>query len=132
MKTSEELNVPGTVHLVDLDHNMRAAHLKGSTAKQDIVLVPAPSADPEDPLNWSWWRKLRTVMGAYIYISAVGFAAASVGSVVVPLAADKGLSITQVNLGTGKFSSGTSDYVQILMHSPGLTFLFLGWSCLIW
>lgn len=40
-------SVPGTVHLVDLDHSMRAKH---SAGHQDIVLVPAPSDDPDDPV----------------------------------------------------------------------------------
>lgn len=35
--------VPGTVHLVDLDHNISSKHSK---AQQDIVLVPTPSEDP--------------------------------------------------------------------------------------
>jgi hypothetical protein len=41
--------VPGTVHLVDLDGTMRAKHAKG--ARRDIVLVPEPSTDPDDPVG---------------------------------------------------------------------------------
>ena len=41
--------VPGTVHLVDLDGTMQAKHAEG-TGRRDIVLVPAPSADPDDPV----------------------------------------------------------------------------------
>lgn len=47
-------SVPGTVHLVDLDHNMHARH----AGNGDIILDPAPSSDPDDPLNWSPRRKL--------------------------------------------------------------------------
>ena len=43
--------VPGTVHLVDLDHSMQAKHSK---AQQDIVLVPTPSDDPDDPVSDPW------------------------------------------------------------------------------
>jgi hypothetical protein len=46
--------VPGTVHLVDLEHTMHTRHAGGG----DIVLVPTPSSDPDDPLNWSPKRKL--------------------------------------------------------------------------
>lgn len=99
MESLASSNVPGTVHLVDLNRDMRAAHLKG---KEDVVLVPAPSADPEDPLNWSFSRKLVTVSCAYVYISGIGFAAASIGSVLSPLSVDKDLTFTQLNLGTGK------------------------------
>lgn len=44
--------VPGTVHLVDLEGTMKAAHAKGA-GKKDIVLVPAPSSDPDDPVSLS-------------------------------------------------------------------------------
>jgi len=40
--------VPGTVHLVDVGQNMQAKHSK---AHQDIVLVPTPSDDPDDPVS---------------------------------------------------------------------------------
>lgn len=42
-------HIPGTVHLVDLEGTMHAKHAKGG--QKDIVLVPAPSSDPDDPLN---------------------------------------------------------------------------------
>ena len=44
----DESIVPGTVHLIDLDHNL---HVKHSKAQQDIVLVPTPSDDPDDPVR---------------------------------------------------------------------------------
>lgn len=49
-----ETDVPGTVHLVDLDGTMSAVHDK---SHKDVVLYPTPSSDPEDPLNWSRRRK---------------------------------------------------------------------------
>lgn len=54
--TVDKEQVPGTVTLVDLEHVLATRHLdKGD---RDIVLVPAPSNDPDDPLNWSPRRKL--------------------------------------------------------------------------
>lgn len=50
--------VPGTVHLVDLEHTMHTRH----AGKGDIVLVPTPSSDPDDPLNWSPRRKLMSTV----------------------------------------------------------------------
>lgn len=44
---SDNAPVPGTVHLVDLDGTIKARHAKGS----DVVLVPAPSRDPDDPVR---------------------------------------------------------------------------------
>lgn len=51
---ADESEVPGTVQLVDIDEHLAARHAKGY---KDIILVPTPSADPEDPLNWSPARK---------------------------------------------------------------------------
>lgn len=48
--------IPGTLHLVDLDGTVRTAHAKGK--QDDVVLVPTPSKDPNDPLNWSPRRKM--------------------------------------------------------------------------
>lgn len=48
--------VPGTVHLVDKERVLNAKHASGR--QKDIVLVPAASDDPNDPLNWSPRRKL--------------------------------------------------------------------------
>ncbi len=49
-------SIPGTVHLVDLDHSMHTRHADAGAG--DIVLVPTPSNDPNDPLNWSPRRKV--------------------------------------------------------------------------
>ena len=48
--------IPGTFTLVDSDHVVARRHLDGGNS--DIVLVPEPSNDPDDPLNWSPRRKL--------------------------------------------------------------------------
>lgn len=54
--TIDKESVPGTVTLVDVEHILATRHLdKGD---RDIVLVPTPSNDPDDPLNWSPRRKL--------------------------------------------------------------------------
>jgi hypothetical protein len=58
--------VPGTVHLVDMEGTVHARHAKGE--KHDIVLVPVPSADPDDPLNWTPWRKLIFTMSLCVYV----------------------------------------------------------------
>lgn len=50
----DESQVPGTVQLVDIDEHLATRHARGH---KDIILVPTPSADPEDPLNWSPGRK---------------------------------------------------------------------------
>lgn len=64
--------VPGTVYLVDVDNIVNAQHLE---SQAEIVLVPTPSSDPEDPLNWSKGRKRLAVGMAYTY--TIGLAIAS-------------------------------------------------------
>jgi hypothetical protein len=48
--------IPGTLTLVDVNHVLATQHL--ARGDQDIVLVPTPSNDPDDPLNWSRRRKI--------------------------------------------------------------------------
>ncbi|RDW88860.1 hypothetical protein BP6252_00892 [Coleophoma cylindrospora] len=103
--------VPGTVHLVDVAHDMRAQHLAGN---EDIVLVPKPSADPEDPLNWSKKRKGLAIGMCYTYTIGVGISTAVQYSVLTEIADATGITVAELNLGTG------------------LMFLFLGWACLLW
>ena len=47
--------VPGSVQLVDVDGTSLSKHALGRV--KDVVLVPAPSEHPDDPLNWSLNRK---------------------------------------------------------------------------
>lgn len=56
----DDSQIPGTVQLIDLDHHVATRHAKGH---EDIILVPTPSADPEDPLNWSPGRKRLALVG---------------------------------------------------------------------
>ncbi|OAA64736.1 Major facilitator superfamily domain, general substrate transporter [Niveomyces insectorum RCEF 264] len=97
--------VPGTIRLVD-------SHLHGDHG--DVVLQPHPSADPEDPLNWPRWRKWLAIGMVYLYVFGIGIATAVQYSVLTQIADAQGLTVGQLNLGTG------------------LMFLFLGWGCLLW
>lgn len=49
MNAASSHYVPGTVHLVDLQGMIRAKY--ASDGARDVVLVLAPSSDPDDPLN---------------------------------------------------------------------------------
>jgi hypothetical protein len=53
-------HVPGTVLLDQkaADSELQTGRLKHGTGKNShIILAPQPSEDPNDPLNWSWWKK---------------------------------------------------------------------------
>jgi hypothetical protein len=47
--------IPGTRLLVDAGLQAHAAH----DGDKDIILIPQPSSDPDDPLNWSTSRKCK-------------------------------------------------------------------------
>ncbi|KAK9477029.1 MFS general substrate transporter [Lipomyces japonicus] len=104
----DETAIPGTVFLVDLDgsHNQKK--------QNDLVLIPAPSDDPEDPLNWSTWRKWKTMGLSHFYTFVVGWSSAAVYSILLNLSDATGLTVAQLNSGTGTM------------------LLFFGWGCLIW
>ncbi|KAL5115222.1 hypothetical protein ACEQ8H_006896 [Pleosporales sp. CAS-2024a] len=104
--------VPGTVYLVDV--NGRATSDLHDASHKDIVLVPRPSADPNDPLNWSIRRKLTAVGMAYLYVLGTGIATSLQYSVLANITAD-------TNISTATLVQGT-----------GVMFLFFGWACLIW
>ena len=58
--------VPGTIHLVDIEGTLRAKHASGG--QNDVVLIPAPSDDPDDPLNWSPKRKLLSTASVFMCV----------------------------------------------------------------
>lgn len=101
---SELVKVPGTTHLVDLEEK-----------KTEIVLIPTPSTDPNDPLNWSKKRKLLHVFCLVVYVFATGIPGTCIYSIIPDIAAAKGvnISIAQLNAGTG------------------YCFLFLGIGCFV-
>ncbi|KAH7126064.1 major facilitator superfamily domain-containing protein [Dactylonectria macrodidyma] len=81
---------------------------------RDIVLIPTPSDDPDDPLNWSHRRKTLLLSCLCVYCLAIGIASAAIYSVLVPISIATDLTVGDLNAGTGYM------------------FLTLGWGCLIW
>lgn len=104
--------VPGTVHLVDVAGT--TASSKRSKAHKDIVLIPSPSADPEDPLNWSRARKYRQLLMLAVYTLGIGVPTTLQYSVLADITEDTGITTAQ------------------LVNGTGFMFLFLGWGCLLW
>ncbi|EXJ94380.1 hypothetical protein A1O1_02774 [Capronia coronata CBS 617.96] len=107
-----ELGVPGTVHLIDLDNNMGGAvHDK---AHKDVILYPTPSADPEDPLNWSRKRKLMNSFCLQLYTFMVAGGTATGYAVYPQIIENTGIPLATLN------------------SAVSVMFLFLGWGCLFW
>ncbi|PLB53587.1 MFS general substrate transporter [Aspergillus steynii IBT 23096] len=118
--------IPGTVHLLDLQGHMNVRHAADHT---DVVLVPAPSNHPDDPLNWSPRRKHLSAfcMALYVgcsssspftdsawrYVLVVGICASMLYSTLATLSKKSGLSVNNLNAGTGYM------------------FLTYGWGCVL-
>lgn len=110
--TDEKYNVrvPGTIHLVDLEGTMDVRHEEGD----DIVLVPQPTDDPEDPLNWSKWRKKRLALCLMLAVFSADILSTALSAVLLDIVADTGITLGDLNTGVG------------------IQYLFFGWSCLLW
>lgn len=88
-------DVPGTVLLVELaGHDSGGKH---ASDRSDIVLVPQPSRDPEDPLNWSRRRKMWSLFMVFVYTMGVGIPCTLHYSVIADISRDAG--IPTVDLG---------------------------------
>ncbi|KAM3421147.1 hypothetical protein BST61_g1560 [Cercospora zeina] len=107
---------PGTVYLIDHNHELGGTtkHATGSSDEQDIILHPTPSDDPEDPLNWSYKRKMLATSCVLMYTLMIAIPSGSVYSVVKPIGKATGLTLNDLNTGTG------------------VMFLAYGWACVVW
>ncbi|KAK2627796.1 hypothetical protein QTJ16_002442 [Diplocarpon rosae] len=111
MVVIEDKSAPGTLQLIDPTGELRVKH---SDTAHDVVLIPMPSDDPEDPLNWSKRRKLLHTSCMVIYTVMMVFPSSAVYSVTTPI------------------SKATALKVSDLVSGTGAMFLFYGWGCIIW
>lgn len=102
-------NIPGTVLLVNTADHEAGSHASGN--KNDVVLMPTPSDDPEDPLRWSRKRKFWGLIMTLVYTLGVGIPTTLHYSVIADITADTGISTAQ------------------LVQGNGVMFLFLGCEC---
>ncbi len=102
--------IPGTVHLVDLQHNLNVKH---GQQNKDIVLIPQPSTDPDDPLNWSPKRKLFNTFWQMTWCFFAAAVISGLSPAYLLIAADTGIPVADLSTGNG------------------LMYLFLGWGTVI-
>ena len=108
----DETAVPGTMHLVDVQGVLRDKHAKGRN--HDVILVPTPSKDPNDPLNWSPWRKRTATACVLMYTIVIALGTTTIFSILEPLSKAHNLSIATLN------------------NAFGYQYLTQGWGCLFW
>ncbi|KAH3687031.1 hypothetical protein WICPIJ_001975 [Wickerhamomyces pijperi] len=90
--------VPGTTILVDATGALQAEHAKGT---KDIILIPTPSEDPNDPLNWTRARKYLCAFCMVVYTFGIGVNTAAIYSVLTDVSEATGISVAALNEGTG-------------------------------
>lgn len=107
--------IPGTSHLVDVKH---ISIEKGSKEdKKGIILIPTPSDDPNDPLNWTKWRKYKVLFfGVVLYCFGGSIPGCCIYSILTDIANSPDINIT-----VGQLNQGT-----------GYSFLFLGLGNFFW
>ncbi|CAR30789.1 ZYRO0E02288p [Zygosaccharomyces rouxii] len=81
--------------------------------EREVVLLPKPSKDPEDPLNWSRPRKWLATACVIVVTIGIGIPSAAIYSVLPNIAEERNLSLADLNQGTGYL------------------FLFYGLGCLV-
>lgn len=97
-------DVPGTVLLID--RSKKVTHAAGT---DDVFLVPQPSQDPEDPLNWSRKRKLWAFTMSCVYVCGIGFPTSMHYSVLADITKQTG--IPTIDLGEMSQYDGKSTAV---------------------
>lgn len=107
-----EVPIPGTVQLVDAQGIFNVKHQHGQRS-HDIVLVPQPTDDPEDPLRWSAARKTRNIICAMAWCFFVAAMISGLSPAYILIEEDTGISIADLSTGNG------------------ILFLFLGWGTMI-
>ncbi|WWD19988.1 hypothetical protein CI109_104461 [Kwoniella shandongensis] len=92
MSVSEDREIPGTVRLFAET---------GELLRSEVELIPKPSHDPADPLNWSRTRKNIVLACVVFYTFASVLTVTVLYSIYVPLTEVTGLTLDQVLIGSG-------------------------------
>lgn len=106
----DTLPIPGTVQQVDFDRSLRLRH---NDEQEDIVLIPRPSSHPDDPLNWSRYRKLLNSTCQMVWCFFAAALISGLSSAYLLISEDTGISVADLSTGSG------------------LMYLFMGWGTLL-
>ncbi|KAI1612640.1 major facilitator superfamily domain-containing protein [Exophiala viscosa] len=112
--------IPGTVHLVDLAGTLHVKHNEGG--QKDIVLLPQPTNEYDDPLNWSKGRKLLCACLLLLAVFSADIMTTLLSAAEVDMSAETGIPISTLNQGISVqyFFFGWSNW--LLWQPMGLTF----------
>ncbi len=69
-------------------------------SRKGVVLIPQPTEDPQDPLNWSRWKKIAIMVVIAANACTADYSAATGGSALIPQAAEWHISPNTVNHAT--------------------------------
>lgn len=110
--TLDDVVIPGSLHLVDLDGNLNAKHDAGGN--KEIVLFPQPTAEYDDPLNWTKRRK--TIVATLLLLSVFSgnMMAAELSPALLLIEEEQNIPLATLNQGIS------------------VMFLMFGWSNLLW
>ncbi|EKJ73008.1 hypothetical protein NXS19_014233 [Fusarium pseudograminearum] len=92
-----EKGLPGSLEEATITAENHTSLKHDPTGK--IVLVPQPSNDPNDPLNWPAWRKHMFTVSIGIGCGVVGAIGPLLGPAMVPLAEEFGVPLQRFTLG---------------------------------
>ena len=105
--------IPGTVHLVDRVGTLNVKH-DGKGGHKDVVLLPQPTKEHHDPLNWSRVRKLLNANVLLLAVFMGDIMVTLLSAALLVIREDTGISVADLNQGIG------------------VMFLFFGWSNVFW
>lgn len=114
MPAADDLPIPGSLVLIDVNDELGRLHAGGSGGS-DIVLSPTPSNDVNDPLRWSNKRKqlghamlvvcksgaCGVTIADYSDVVTVGISCTSLYSCLLTISAGTTVPLATLNAGTG-------------------------------
>lgn len=89
-------DVLGTAVLEETKVSQSDVFCKHALGRPDLILVPTPSDDPSDPLNWSRWRKEAAFVVLFLGTTLAGTCGPLVAPAFVEIAGDLGRPLSEI------------------------------------